>query len=111
LLRKSLASYGVYYVWLGDLLGGLGVVPSYPERVETWEYRVGIGVIVSLASSGLTVCVMCRERYWLNCHRAFIAETLYHVGFDVVHIVDLGHVERHREIGVRPSWLRSPVIV
>ena len=47
---------------------------------------------------------MCSERWWMRCHRAFIADTLHEMGFRVLHVIDLGRVERHRPLGVAPAW-------
>ncbi len=110
-MEERLAKAGIEYLWLGDLLGGLrDEPPYYPEYMETSTFRRGIGVLVSLAASlPGRVAFMCRERYWLNCHRAYIAETLHHLGFNVIHIVDIGQRLPHRELGVRPQWLRTPL--
>ncbi len=104
-LEKTLPEHGVAYYWLGDLLGGLNV--DYPSYVETLEYRRGMGILISLILGiGGGVAVMCRERWWMRCHRAFIADTLHTIGFHVKHIIDLGKVEEHVELGVAPSWAR-----
>ncbi len=105
-LERILPSHGVEYLWLGDLLGGLHE-PFYPERLETMEYRRGIGVLASLIESlPGRVAFMCRERYWLNCHRAYIADTLHALGYTVIHIVELGRHEKHRPLGTAPRWAK-----
>ncbi len=105
-LSERLEAEGIKYMWLGDLLGGLHE-PYYPERLETLDYRIGVGVLVSLAVSlPGKVAFMCREKYWMNCHRAYIAETLHSLGIKVVHIIDLGVAEQHKPLGVKPSWLK-----
>jgi len=105
-LEKTLPSHGISYVWLGDLLGGLREI-AYTEHMLTRDYRVGIGALLALIASSSPVAFMCRERYWLNCHRAYIAETLHRLGVVVLHIVDLGVVERHRPLELEkvPAWL------
>lgn len=104
-LERALPEHGIAYLWLGDLLGGLGV--DYARYVETAAYRRGVGALAALACSGARVAVMCRERWWMRCHRAFIADTLHELGFEVLHVVDLGHAERHRRLGVAPRWARA----
>ena len=101
-LERLLPNYGIGYFWLGDLLGGLDV--DYPSYVETEAYRRGIAILATLALQ-LPTAIMCRERYWLRCHRAFIADTLYAMGFSVIHVLDLGIHEKHKPLGVAPSWV------
>ena len=105
-LGRTLPSHGISYVWLGNLLGGLRGV-AYTDHMLTKDYRVGIGALLTLIASSSPVAFMCRERYWLNCHRAYIAETLHRLGVVVFHIVDLGVVEKHKPLELKkvPTWL------
>jgi len=105
-LERILPGHGISYVWLGDLLGGLREV-AYTDHMLSREYRAGIGVLLALIASSSPVAFMCREKYWLNCHRAYIAETLHRLGIVVLHIVDLGVVEKHKplELEKTPAWL------
>ena len=41
-------------------------------------------------------CFMCAETLWWQCHRRLIAELLHARGHEVVHLLRLRHVERHR---------------
>jgi uncharacterized protein (DUF488 family) len=101
-LERELQRHGIAYLWLGDLLGGLGI--DYTRHTSTAAYRTGVAIVASLALSRINVAVMCRERWWMRCHRAYIADTLYTMGFRVAHIIDLGRVERHRAVGLAPKW-------
>jgi uncharacterized protein (DUF488 family) len=38
---------------------------------------------------------MCAEAVWWRCHRGLIADYLKVGGFDVVHIIDAKHTEKH----------------
>ncbi len=102
-LEEVLPSRGVRYVWLGDLLGGLG--RDYVEYMCSREYREGIRRLEALIAEGL-VAVMCAEAYWLRCHRRYIAESLAARGYEVLHIVDYGRVERHRSLREMGEELR-----
>ncbi len=101
-LERELPRRGIAYYWLGDLLGGLDV--DYPRYVYTMEYRKGIGVLVGLALACEPAAIMCREKLWTHCHRAFIADTLHVMGFRVIHIIDLGLREKHVPVGLAPNW-------
>ena len=95
-LEERLPERGIEYIWLGDLLGGLG--RDFREYMCSKEYRRGLGVLEEVASSRLTA-FMCAERYWRRCHRRFIAESLYRRGWRVVHIIDFDRVEVHVGLG------------
>ena len=95
MLEKALPRRGIRYVWLGELLGGLG--RDYVEYMCSHEYLEGIRRLEELVTEGV-VAVMCAEAYWLRCHRRYIAESLATRGYEVLHILDYGRVERHRSL-------------
>lgn len=98
-LSEYLPSRGIGYVWLGELLGGYRR-GGYEAYMATREYRAGIGALIALIEAARgPVAIMCAERSWARCHRRYIAATLAGMGYRVLHILDLGVVERH------PQWL------
>ena len=102
-LERALPQRGIRYVWLGDLLGGLG--RDYTSYMCTPEYREGIERLEALAEEA-TIAVMCAEAYWLRCHRRYIAESLAARGHQVLHILGEGRVEPHRSLREMGEELR-----
>ena len=66
---------------------------SYAARMATPEWQSALAG--ALAEPG--PCLMCAETPWWRCHRRLISELLTARGDEVLHILDPGRVERHRQ--------------
>lgn len=87
-LMNVLASKGVEYFWLGELLGGYRE-GGYRRYMQTLEYRRGIDMLKGiLGRVNGPVAIMCSEKLWFKCHRRFISDTLVREGFEVLHIIN-----------------------
>jgi energy-coupling factor transporter ATP-binding protein EcfA2 len=70
-------TYGRRYLWAGDRLGGRGATPK--EDALVW--------LESLAASGQTCCLLCKEEAPGSCHRHYtIATALLERGINVQHV-------------------------
>jgi hypothetical protein len=70
-------TYGRRYLWAGDRLGGRGATPK--EDALVW--------LESLAASGQTCCLLCKEEAPGSCHRHYtIATALLERGINIQHI-------------------------
>lgn len=94
-LCKKVASEGVLYFWLGDVLGGFREV-GYKEYMRTDDFARGLDQLIVLINKAKDPAVMCSELLWFKCHRRLIADELALRGFEVMHIVDVGKCYRHK---------------
>jgi len=97
LLRMELPKHSVGYIWLGEKLGGYRE-GGYLRYMESEDFRKGIQElinIIELVRRGY-VAIMCMEKYWFRCHRRFIANALVKMGYDVVHVIEVGKEFKHR---------------
>jgi len=114
-LASSLPSRGVGYHWLPELGGRRKPGPS-PSRNPSWrveafrnyadymdagEFARGIDRLLEIARASPTA-FMCAERHWSQCHRRLIADKLWSLGHEVVHLVERGRAEPHAP----PDFLR-----
>jgi uncharacterized protein (DUF488 family) len=102
-LREALKARGLFYVYLGEALGGhpkdpalwRGARPEYERMAATPTFCEGLGRI----EKGLTehtIAVMCAEREPLDCHRCvLVARALKARGLEVRHILADGAQEDH----------------
>jgi uncharacterized protein (DUF488 family) len=65
---------------------------SYAARMATPEWQDALAAALAEPEP----CFMCAETLWWRCHRRLIAELLHARGHEVVHLLRLGHSERHR---------------
>lgn len=102
-LRKSLASRGVRYVFLGAELGARSDDPScyidgkvqYDRLAESPGFEMGIARVLEGAKSH-RVALMCAEKDPLDCHRAIlVSRELIERGAQVTHILADGRTEPH----------------
>lgn len=104
-LKKSLASVGVSYVFLGAELGARsdeadcyvdGKV-QYHRIAETRSFQSGIARVIE-GSKNHTIALMCAEKEPLDCHRTIlVARELVDRGVDVRHVLTDGSVETHAQ--------------
>jgi len=96
-LEKYLKNLDIGYVWLGEYLGGFRE-GGYENYMKTEQYRYGISLLVRYIENldhGFCT-IMCSERLWFRCHRRYISNTLVEFGYDVIHIIDIDKVQKHR---------------
>lgn len=103
-MKRSLASFGIDYRHLGELLGGrpadpalypsgsIEGLPDYDVLRRTPAFRRGIDQVIRLARrNGIVVAVLCSEGDPHTCHRHLaIAPSLRAEGFRVVHLLPDG---------------------
>jgi len=114
-LAEALAGAGVAYHWL-PALGGrrrLGPGPSpnpawrvdafraYADYMDSDEFLEGIEALLALAGSAPTA-FMCAETHWSQCHRRLIADKLWSLGHEVIHLIEPSRAEPHHP----PPFLR-----
>ncbi len=98
-LENALHKEGIGYIWLGELLGGYRP-GGYVKYMESEAFRRGLEQLVEIVNrveQGFPA-IMCRERLWFKCHRRFIADKLVELGYEVIHIIDIDRVQKHRPI-------------
>lgn len=91
-------SEGVEYIFKGQELGAKlhGSYPSYEILRNRPEYLEGLKYIISEIETGYNLAIMCCELDHLKCHRYnLIAEDIFQLGYDVVHIGKRGELITH----------------
>lgn len=85
-LKRKLWEEGLFYVWMGDELGGYRS-PNYEAYMQTEEFRNGLRKLIMHASIK-RVAIVCAEALPWRCHRRFIASALKEEGWQTRHILD-----------------------
>jgi len=65
---------------------------SYAARMATREWQDALGTALAEPAP----CFLCAETLWWRCHRRLIAELLHAREHEVIHLLKLGHSDRHR---------------
>ncbi len=114
-LAASLPPLGVGYHWL-PALGGRrkkGAAPSpnpawrveafrnYADYMDTEAFARGLDELLALAAASPTA-FMCAETHWSQCHRRLVADKLWSLGHEVIHLVTPERAESHAP----PPFLR-----
>lgn len=108
-LKRSLNTYGIKYVFLGRELGARPDDRScyengrvqYARLAQTDMFRSGIDRVVRGAND-YRVALMCAEKEPLECHRALlVARALDDLGITVEHILPDGRRESHSDAMLR----------
>jgi uncharacterized protein (DUF488 family) len=114
-LDRSLADVGLGYRWL-PALGGrrrLGKGPSpnpswqvdafraYADYTDSPEFQRGLDELLALATERPTA-FMCAETHWSRCHRRILADKLWSLGHEVIHLITPERAEPHHP----PPFLR-----
>ncbi len=110
-LEASLASAGIGYLFLGDLLGGR-LEPAVPlersanraladpalrawaDALATPEVERGLARLEALAREQ-RVAFLCAERDWRKCHRSLLSDALLARGLRVLHLAPGRPAEEH----------------
>ena len=104
ILENELLVHNIKYVWLGDLLGGYRR-GGYEAYMSSEEFKEGLNKLINIVTSSEGyVALMCSEKLWFRCHRRFIANKLVEKGFEVIHIIDIDRVQRHK---IKRSLMRK----
>lgn len=100
--KNSLAiqakSEEVEYIFKGQELGARlnGSYPSYEVLRNRTEYLEGLKYLISEIELGYNLAIMCCELDHLKCHRySLIAEDIFQLGYDVIHIDKRGELITH----------------
>jgi uncharacterized protein (DUF488 family) len=114
MLELSLPGAGVSYVWLPALGGRRRLRPgspnvawqvegfrAYADYTDTPEFGAGLEQLLELAAARPTA-FMCAETHWSHCHRRILADKLWSLRHEVVHLITPGHSEPHQP----PPFLR-----
>jgi len=110
-LSRRLPQAGITYRWRGKALGGYRRQSNpnsphtalrspgfrnYADYMDSPEFALGIEKLLKLAAKK-RVAIMCAERLWWRCHRAFVSDYLSACcGVEVIHILDAGKTAPHR---------------
>ncbi|HZS38490.1 MAG TPA: DUF488 domain-containing protein [Polyangia bacterium] len=111
---QALAGAGVEYRWV-EALGGrrrLGATSANPSwRVEAFrayadytdsaEFARGLDELLALAAK-MPTAFLCAETHWSQCHRRIIADKLWSLGHEVIHLITPARAEPHHP----PPFLR-----
>lgn len=110
-LEVLLATHGIRYVFMGDMLGGRPEDPACYDARGTIDYnrvksqpffRSGIERLKAACSIDANVAIMCSERNPADCHRSkLIGEYLDANGLLVQHIDEKGLLLEHAAVKAR----------
>lgn len=102
-IRAALEAVGIYYVFLGDLLGGRSKDEGdyedsrvvYDRLKRNPGFDLGLER-VRVGATKFRIALMCSEKEPLDCHRSLLLATeLTSKGFEVNHILADGSTESH----------------
>ncbi|WP_222851018.1 DUF488 family protein [Phytoactinopolyspora mesophila] len=110
-LAAALGESRIAYEWQGEALGGrrsrhdqtrhtalINVAfAGYADHMDTPPFRDAVNTLVVRSGNGERVAIMCAETLWWRCHRSLIADALVCRGASVIHLLDVGRQENHRE--------------
>lgn len=107
-LEEWLPESGIAYRWEQRLGGFRKPSPDSPDTVwrnasfrgyaahtRSPEFVAAVDELAGQAARERTA-VMCSESVWWRCHRRLIAELLHARDHEVIHLLKLGHRDRHR---------------
>ena len=115
-LSQTMTAAGIAYLHLPELGGRREPRPDsentgwreagfrgYADYMQTEPFRAGVARMLEAANGGVRMAIMCAEKAWQNCHRGLISDYLKNSGFEIIHIVDGQHDEKH--LFTRPARL------
>ena len=114
-LIETLQEHSIDYEFLGQELGARSEAPtcyennrvSYKKLANTSLFQSGIEKIRQLADCR-TLALVCAEKEPLDCHRTIlVARTLETDEYDVLHILEDGEAQPHRQAMDRLCELRK----
>jgi uncharacterized protein (DUF488 family) len=110
-LEAELPALGVEYAWRGEELGGRrrpldpistrhpgwdhDAFRGYADFTDSAPYRAAVERLAAEAEDDPPLAFKCAETLWWRCHRRLIADSLTTRGVAVVHLLDVGKIQRH----------------
>ena len=110
LLKQSLKSHNIEYVFLGEELGARPKDLScyvegkaiYEKIAATAVFKSGLGRVKLGLKKGFTLALMCAEKDPMTCHRTIlVCRTLRGQGIDIRHIIDDQTIETQTDLEKR----------
>lgn len=109
-LKKALREHGLYYLFMGDAIGGVPRAPQfydteghvlYSKIAATETFQQAIGRLLD-GVKRYRVTLMCGEEPPEGCHRHhLISKVLRELGIRVMHIRGDGHLEDDEDVSRR----------
>lgn len=106
-LQITLPQNNIQYIHIKNLGGRRKVNPDskntswnhpafrgYADFMETAVFKEGIKKLEQIASQKRTV-FMCSEAVWWRCRRSMVSDYLKVIGWNVMHIMDVGKTAEH----------------
>jgi uncharacterized protein (DUF488 family) len=116
-MARALADAGVAYAWLPELGGRrrarkdgapspnpswrVAAFRAYADYMDSPWFADGLAALLALAAARPTA-FLCAETHPSRCHRRLIADKLWSLGHEVIHLIDPARAEPHAP----PPFLR-----
>ncbi len=68
---------------------------NFADYAQTQAFRSGLDELLALAAERPTA-FLCAETHWSRCHRRILADKLWALGHEVIHLIDPTRAEPHR---------------
>lgn len=109
-LERSLPKEGIDYDWRGETLGGRrhrnkngtrhiawrnASFQGYADYMDTNEFADALRQLEEDAHDS-AIAIMCAETLWWKCHRRLISDAVHLHGIEVMHILGVGKLEKHK---------------
>ena len=107
-LAASLVDAGMDYRWERALGGWRKPKPNsshtalrsagfrgYADHMETEEFDEAVDRLIASGTERATA-FMCSESLWWRCHRRLLSDAVVVRGYEVLHLMEGGRLERHR---------------
>lgn len=110
LLKKSVKSHNIEYVFLGDELGARPKDSScyvdgkaiYQKIIDSILFKTGLERIKIGMQKNYVLALMCAEKDPMTCHRSIlICRNLRGMGIDIRHIIDHENLETQTDLEKR----------
>ena len=102
-IKNLLNKHGIYYIYMGDVLGARRKEPELYSREgyldfakvrENTIFLNGINRVINGIKKGYTISLMCTEKEPLMCHRSILlGREFRHNNYEVYHILENGEIE------------------
>ncbi len=99
-LQSELEKNKIGYFWLGEFLGGYRK-GGYQLYLQSEVFFQGIQELITIAEKQ-TTAFMCAEKLFFRCHRRFISDQLFQLGWKIIHIYDEKTIYPHKTTDTMP---------
>lgn len=99
-LQSELTKNHIDYFWSGEFLGGYRK-GGYQLYMQSESFLQGVYQLIAVAQKQLTA-FMCAEKLFFRCHRRFISDHLFQLGWKIIHIHDEKTVYPHKTTDTIP---------